>query len=176
MDAWKTFYDLINSPAKIQLFLSSIDMNMNGRNHSPIDIPLNQQANSLEGAVFAAAALENLGFAPLVVHFDSDHTIAVYKIRGKWGSISKASNKQMLSRDPVYMSLRELVMSYYEFHTDFRRNKLLRSYTSPIDMRIFDLQDWRETDEDIGFIKQYLCNFPHIDVDFTSQDMSSQNI
>lgn len=119
-------------------------------------------AHCFEGALFAAAALRYLGQVPKVVDLsafnDDDHVIAIYR-RGKfYGSVAKSNTTVLRFREPVYRSLRELVMSYFDFYFNTVGKKTLRKYSRPLDLRIFDSRNWMTTDEDLEFIGDYFPN------------------
>jgi hypothetical protein len=69
----------------------------------------------MDAALFAAAALRAQGHPPLIVDLeavrDDDHVIAVYRRGGRWGALARSNFSGLRSREPVYRSLRELVMS-----------------------------------------------------------------
>jgi hypothetical protein len=84
---------------------------------------------------------------------DDDHALAIFKIEGGWGAVAKSSFTGLRYRDPVYRSLRELVMSYFEPYFNVAREKTLRAYTVPLDLARFDRRRWTirdETMEDIA--------------------------
>jgi CheY-like chemotaxis protein len=45
---------------------------------------------------------------------DDDHMLALYKRDGHWGAVAKSNFVGLRFREPVYRTLRELVMSYFE--------------------------------------------------------------
>ena len=75
-------------------------------------------------AIFAAAALRALGFPPLIIDFeaenDTDHVLAVFRIKGHWGAVAKSNYTGCRYREPVYRSLRELAMSYFNIYFNMR--------------------------------------------------------
>jgi len=89
----KTFFRFLNAPWKIQQYLDSIEYNSTTESNSPRFVIKKKRAHCFEGALFAAACLENLGFPPLVLDLqavnDDDHVIAVFKIDNCWGAIAK---------------------------------------------------------------------------------------
>ncbi len=100
-------------------------------------------AHCFDGCLFAAAALRHIGYPPLIVELlptdrDDDHLIAVYKLRGAWGAVAKSNFAGLTYREPIYRNLRELVMSYFEQYYNVAREKTLRGYTAPLDLRTFD--------------------------------------
>src|SRR3954468_1070853 len=122
-------------------------------------------AHCLEGAIFAAAALRVLGFPPLIWDLeadnDTDNVLAIYKVRGCWGVVAKSNFNGCRGREPVYRTLRELAMSYFNIYFNLRNERTLRRYSQPVDLCRFDDRDWMTTDEEVWFIPEYLCEIPH---------------
>ena len=91
---------------------------------SPRRVLAEQTAHCLEGAIFGAAALRALGFPPLLLDLeaiqDTDHVLAVWRERGGWGAIAKSNFSGLRFRAPVYRTLRELVMSYFDGYVNLR--------------------------------------------------------
>jgi len=135
-------------PSEIQQFLSRLKYREEGGAVSPLVVERTRLANCFDGAVYAAAALETLGHPPLIVDMeaknDDDHVIAVYR-EGGWGAIAKSNTTMLRSREPVYRSLRELVMSYFDGYFNVDGYKSLRSYSAPVNLRRFDALSWRTT-------------------------------
>ena len=100
----------------------------------------------MEGALLAAAALRVHGHPPLVVYLasvrDDDHVVAVYRRAGLWGAVAKSNYSGLRSREPVYRSLRELAMSYFEHFYNLDRCKTLRGYTRPFNIARHDRLDY----------------------------------
>jgi hypothetical protein len=126
-----------------------------------------REANCFDGAVFAAAALETLGYPPLIVDLeakkDDDHLIAVY-FSGGWGAVAKSNTTLLRSREPVYRSVRELVMSYFDGYFNVYGYKSLRTYSAPINLRRFDSLEWRTTEDWLEDIQTYLHHVKHYPV------------
>lgn len=159
-------YKQLTSLAKIQDFLEKIPTNARPTCYSPRQVLRHRKADCLEGALVAAAALQFHGHRPLVVDLlaarhDCDHVIAVFKIRGRWGAVSKSNHAVLRYREPVYRGIRELVMSYFhEYFTDDGR-KTLRSYSRPVDLSRFNSRGWITSDKDVWYIDRYLNKVPH---------------
>jgi hypothetical protein len=136
----------LDSPPKIQAYLDSLRYPADDFNRSPLRVMLDRKANCFDGALFAAFALARLGHPPRIVDMfadnDDDHLLALFKLRGAWGAIAKSNYVGLRFRDPVYRSLRELVMSYFEPFYNTLGDKSLRSYTRPISLRQFDRLGW----------------------------------
>ena len=124
-------------------------------------------AHCLEGAVFAATALRVLGFPPLLLDLeavqDTDHVIAVYRVRGHWGAIAKSNFSGLRYREPVHRTLRELVLSYFEGYINLRGDRTLRAYSRPISLTRFDRTHpgWMTSSQDLWFIPEYLVRVRH---------------
>lgn len=152
-------------PFDIQLFLNKLKYNPDYINNSPHRVIIEQKANCFEGAIFAAAALRTMGFKPLIVDMmsenDDDHVIALFKKNNLYGAIAKSNTRLLRYREPVYRSLRELVMSYFDFYFNILGEKSLRSYSNPVNLSRFDNKNWMTTDEDLEFISDYLYSIKH---------------
>jgi hypothetical protein len=120
----------------------------------------------MEGALFAAAALRELGYPALLVDLeavrDSDHVLAVYRRNGCWGSLAKSNFAGLRGREPVYRSIRELALSYFEHYFNEAGEKTLRTHsTRPVNLARFDKIHWSTSEEDVWDIPYYLCEIAH---------------
>lgn len=132
---------------------------------SPRRVLRENTSHCFEGAIFAAAALRANGYPPLIIDLeaehDTDHVIAVYKREGHWGSISKSNYSGLNFREPIFRSLRELVMSYFDDYFNQRRERTLRTFSNPVNLVRFDSLNWMTTDQPIWFIAEYLLTIRH---------------
>lgn len=148
------------SPFKIQTFLDSIPYSAEEIYRCPASVLRDGKAHCFDGALFAAAALRRLGYPPRIVYLiavrDDDHLLAVYKQGGYWGSVAKSNVVGLRYREPIYRSLRELVMSYFEDYFNIEGEKTLRGYTAPIDLARYDHLHWMTSDQNLEFIADEL--------------------
>jgi hypothetical protein len=125
-------------------------------------------AHCLEGAIFAAAALRVLGFPPLIwdleADHDTDHVLAIYKVRGHWGAVAKSNFTGCRGREPIYRTLRELALSYFHVYFNLRGERTLRRYSRPVNLARFDDRYWMTSPKNIWFVAEYLCEIPHIEL------------
>jgi hypothetical protein len=158
----------LSSPIKIQLYLNRLAYDPDYGARSPRWIIKERKAHCFEGALLAAAALRQLGHRPRLVDIrswnDDDHVIAVFKERGHWGALAKSNFTVIRFREPVYRSLRELVMSYFDVYFNARGEKTMRSYSRPLELSQFDGRRWMTTDEDLEYIGDKLNIIKHIPV------------
>jgi len=158
----------LSSPIKIQLYLNRMAYDPDYGARSPRWIIKERKAHCFEGAIFAAAALRELGHRPSLVDIrswnDDDHVIAVFKERELWGAVAKSNFTVIRFREPVYRSLRELVMSYFDVYFNALGDKTMRSYSLPLDLSQFDGRHWMTTDEDLEYIGDKLNIIKHIPV------------
>jgi hypothetical protein len=119
----------------------------------------------MDGALFAAAALRLQGHPPLIVDlegvFDSDHVLAVFHVDGGWGAIARSNYSGLRYREPIHRTIRELALSYVESYFNLRRQKTLRRYSVPVDLRRFDPRGWMTAEEDLWDIPDYLVGIRH---------------
>jgi hypothetical protein len=162
------FLKTLSDPDKIQSFLDSIDYNPDYECRSPRWVLRKRSAHCFEGALFAAAALNFIGYPPLIIDMksfnDDDHVIAVFKVNGHWGAVAKSNFTSLRYREPVYRSLRELVMSYFDFYFNVAGDKSLRSYSLPLDLSAYNFRHWTTTDEDLEYIGDKLEKIRHYPV------------
>jgi hypothetical protein len=156
----------LDSPYKIQTYLDNIEYNSVIETRSPRYIMRNQRAHCTEGALFAAACLEFIGYPPLVVDLqaenDDDHVIAIYKLKNYWGAVAKSNFTTIRYREPVYRSLRELTMSYFDFYFNTLGEKTLRAYSLPHNLNRFNKICWKTTEKDLDDIGNLLTVVKHI--------------
>jgi len=152
-------------PYDIQQFLDSIPYNPVGECRSPRKVLADPKAHCFEGALFGAAMLRELGYLPLIVDMvavnDDDHVIAVFKSGDLWGAVAKSNTSALRYREPVYRSVRELIMSYFDFYFNILGDKSLQSWSRPVNLNRFNNRNWATTDEDLEFIGDYLTTIRH---------------
>jgi len=163
----------LNNPGKIQDFINKIPINFeeDGKDtcFSPRKVLKENKCHCVEGAILAALILRINGYPPLLVDLtasakDFDHVIAVFQKDGKWGAISKTNHVMLRYREPIYETIRELVMSYFNEYLNDKGEKTLRSYCEPVDLTMFDHQDWMTTSDDIWEIPEYLAEIEHLSI------------
>jgi hypothetical protein len=156
----------LKTPAGVQRLLDELPYNLSYTARSPKKVLQDRTASCLEGGIFAAAALRILGFPPLIFDLeaeqDTDHVVAIFKVRRHWGAVAKSNFTGCRYREPVYRSLRELAMSYFNIYFNLRGERTLRRYSRPVDLVRFDHLNWMTTEKPIWFIAEYLCEIPHV--------------
>ena len=141
----------LDRPAKIQAYLNTIPYSDDHFYRCPLRVLRDRKAHCFDGALFAAMALRRIGFPPLILEFipnerDDDHLIAVFKQRLHWGAVAQSNFTGLRYRDPVFRSLRELVMSYWADHFNSAGEMTLRGYRGPTNLKTFDPLDWMSSD------------------------------
>jgi hypothetical protein len=155
----------LKDPHGIQRFLDDMPYHLADTAWSPRVVLREGTSHCLEGAIFGAAALRAIGYPPLILdleaHHDTDHVVAIYRVNGHWGAVAKSNYVGCRFRDPVYRSLRELAMSYFNLYFNLRRERTLRTFSRPVNLARFDRQQWMTTEKPIWFIVYYLLEIPH---------------
>lgn len=162
----------LSSPEKIQQFLDHqvvYNKEKDGETcRSPRRVLKDRLAHCAEGAYFAAATLRLIGYPPLIVDLvavrDDDHLLAVFKQHDHWGAIAKSNYSGLRFREPVYRTLRELVMSYYAHYYNLKGELTLREFSRPVNLGRFDHLCWMTTEEDLWEIGEYFYTIPHFRV------------
>jgi len=170
--AERAVFRRLNTPEKIQRFLD-FDLAYNKEPHgntcrSPRRALRDRTAHCMEGALFGAAALRMLGHPPLLLDLeavrDDDHVLAIFRLRSHWGAVAKSNYSGLRYREPVYRTLRELVMSYFEHYYNLKREKTLRRYSRPVNLSRFDRIHWMTSEDDVWLIPDHLCSIAHTPV------------
>ncbi len=158
----------LDTPAKVQDFLETLPINFERGGdtcRSPRMTLRARKAHCMEGALLAAAALWYHGKPPLLLDLktgrgDESHVVALFKERSRWGAISKTNHAVLRYRDAVYVSPRELAMSYFhEYFLDDGR-KTLRSYSKPFDLTKYR-GDWLTSAKHLWKLIDVLDRSPH---------------
>jgi hypothetical protein len=165
---WSILRDL-SRPEKIQRFLDeelAYNKEPDGETcRSPRRALRDRVAHCMEGALVAAAALRAGGKPPTIVDLeavrDDDHIVALFRHGAHWGAIAKSNYAGLRFREPVYRSLRELVMSYYEHYYNPGGEKTLRTFSRPVDLSRFDAIAWMTSEKELWEISEHLWRIPH---------------
>lgn len=156
----RTCFTALTNPVRIQEFLDALPYRPEEDYLSPLRSIQQGRAHCFDGGLLAAAALRRLGYPPLIVQLqpeaDDDHILAIFKLGGYWGAVGKSNYVGLRYRDPIYRSLRELVMSYFEDFYNLERLKSLRGYSQPLDLRRYDHLNWEWDDSGADFIWKHL--------------------
>ena len=170
--AEKVFLHTLHTPQKIQDYLESIPFNHEEGGEtcmSPRHVLQQKKAHCLEGAMLACAALILQGRRPLILSLkvtpkDYDHVITLFKEGGYWGAMSKTNHAVLGWRDPVYKTIRELVLSYFnEYFLVKNGEKTLRGYSKPINLRRFGTA-WITSSENLFTIAETISDTIHLSI------------
>jgi len=161
---WRKLRSL-KDPYGIQTFLDAMPYHLADTAWSPRVSLRENTSHCFEGAILAAAALRVNGFTPLVfdleAEHDTDHVVAIYRARGHWGAVAKSNFTGCRYREPVYRSLRELAMSYFEVYFNLRKQRSLRTFSRPVNLGRFDSLQWMTTEKPLWFVSDYLFTISH---------------
>jgi hypothetical protein len=159
--------DRLSTPLAVQRFLNRLPYNTEpppGRAtlRSFRGVVRLGTAHCLEAALSAAVIMEQHGFPPLVLSFESvdelDHVLFVYQRGGLWGSIARSRDPGLHGRKPVFASPRALALSYVDPYVDFTGR--LVGYTV-VDLRVLGTYDWRLSDRNVWKVERMLLATPH---------------
>jgi hypothetical protein len=159
----------LRSPLAIQQFLDRISYSTDPVYRSPRQVLEDQRAHCVDGALLAAGALRRLGHPPLVIWIhavnDDGHMVAPFRRGRYWGSIGKSNVVGLRYREPVYRSVRELMMSYFNDYFNLKGQRTMRSHTRPVNLARYDRLQWETSDANLSRILDVdLDRFPLIPV------------
>jgi hypothetical protein len=155
------------TPAEVQRYLNSLPYNTEPAPEGATlrcfrGVVRHHTAHCLEAAIAAAVILEQHGWPPLVLSFESidelDHVLFVYRHRGRWGSIGRSRDPGLHGRRPVFATPRALALSYVDAYVDFTGR--VTGYTVA-DLRDIGNYDWRLAEGNVWKVERMLLNLPH---------------
>lgn len=155
----------LRSPERIQAFLDGVGYSADPCYRSPRSVLRDRKAHCFDGALFAACALRRLGQRPLLVDLravrDDDHVLAIFERRGHFGAVAKSNFVGLRFREPIFRTLRELALSYFEDYYNTDGEKTLRGYSVPLDLRAFDRLRWMTEDGGLDAVARRLDEIRH---------------
>ena len=155
----------LKTPARIQKFVDALEYQYANTAWSPQRVLRERKGHCLEGALLAAAAFRANGYPPLLMDLeavhDDDHVIAVYREHGLWGSVAKSNFAGLRFRAPIYRTLRELALSYFEHYYNLRGERTLRAYSQPVNLARLDALQWMTSEEDVWCVPELLIAARH---------------
>jgi hypothetical protein len=136
----------LRTPWAIQILLDAIPYSTDPIYRCPRRVLEDRRAHCVDGALFAAAALRRLGHRPWVswIHAvnDDGHMVALFREGKWWGAVAKSNVVGLRYREPVYASLRELMMSYFSDYWNTVGERTMRGYTRAVDLTRYDRANW----------------------------------
>jgi hypothetical protein len=155
----------LRTPSAVQHFLNELPYNKEiggGTLRSFRGVVREGTAHCLEAALSAAVILEQHGYPPLVLSFESidrlDHVIFVYRTASGWGSIARSRDPGLHGRKPVFTSPRNLALSYVDPYVDLTGR--VTAY-EVVDLRVLGRYDWRLSDRNVWKVERMLLDWPH---------------
>ena len=158
----------LSTPERVQAYLNRLPYNQEA---SPLGETLrsfrsvvrHRTAHCLEAALAAAVILEQHGYPPLVLSFESidklDHVLFVYQEQGRWGSVARSRDPGLHGRTPVFRTARDLAKSYFDPYVD--RTGCVTAYAVVDLPRHMGSYDWRLSTKNVWKVERMLIDYPH---------------
>ncbi|HEX9501698.1 MAG TPA: hypothetical protein VGA10_08600 [Thermoanaerobaculia bacterium] len=153
----------LRTPEHIQRFLDELAYDEKGGAASPRKVMRTGKAQCYSGALFACAALRELGYAPRLMWIDAvtddGHCLALYQSGDLWGSVAKSNFTTLRSREPLYPYL-ALGLSYFEGFFNLYGKRTMRGFTVPIDLERFEPRGWRFSEGQLLYVDRAIDTAP----------------
>jgi hypothetical protein len=168
LPAERRLIERLRTPAAVQRFLNNLPYNTEpppGRAmlRSFRGVVRHHTAHCLEAALAAAVLLEQHGYPPLLLSFESidelDHVLFVYRANGKWGSVARSRDPGLHGRKPVFATARALALSYVDPYVDFTGR--LTGYVVADLRELVGDYDWRLSERNVWKVERALLELPH---------------
>jgi hypothetical protein len=154
------------TPARVQRLLSGMRYNREATQHSFREVLRRGAAHCLEAAMTAAVILEQHGYPPLLLSFESqdrlDHVLFVFQSGGRWGSVARSRDLGLHGRRPVFRSLRHLAYSYFDPYVDETGRITGYGLSSMYELGGYD---WRFSKKNVWKVERHLQEIPHKPLD-----------
>ena len=157
----------LRTPLQVQRFLNALPYNTEpppkgATQRTFRGVIAHNSAHCLEAALSAAVILEQHGWPPLVMSFESidelDHVIFVYRRNGRWGSVARSRDPGLHGRKAVFATPRALALSYVDEYVDFTGR--ITGYAIA-DLRDVGNYDWRLSPGNVWKVERMLLELPH---------------
>lgn len=153
------------NPRSVQAFLRTLAYNREEEGDSQRsfrEVVRLKRAHCLEAALTAAVILEQHGYPPLLLSFESidklDHVIFLFEKDGLWGSVARSRDVGLHGRKPVFRRPRDLIYSYVDPYVDLSGR--ITGY-AVADLSQLGSYDWRFSKRNLWKVEQYLIDLPH---------------
>jgi hypothetical protein len=168
----------LSTPLAVQRYLNQLPYNQEPHGRATLrslrGVVRHGCAHCLEAALFAAVVLEQHGYPPLVLSFESidklDHVIFVYRRAGRWGSVARSRDPGLHGRKPVFATPRALALSYFDPYIDFTGR--VTGY-AVVDLRVMGAYDWRVADTNVWKVERMLLDHPHRQIKSSNQRVNA---
>jgi len=157
----------LRTPRDVQRWLNALPYNTEPGGRATLrtfrGVVTRGSAHCLEAALFATVALEQHGYPPLVLSFESiddlDHVIFVYRERGRWGSVARSRDPGLHGRKPVFATPRALALSYFDPYIDLT-GRVTGYAVADLDEAMGGY-DWRLSEGNVWKVERVLLDYPH---------------
>jgi hypothetical protein len=120
------------------------------------------RVHCLEAALAAATILEQHGYPPLLLSFESidhlDHVIFPFRAGGRWGAVARSRDPGLHGRKPVFASPRQLALSYADAYVDMTGRV---TGFAVADLRALGSYNWRLSERGVWKVERWLIDYPH---------------
>jgi hypothetical protein len=157
----------LRSPAAVQRYLNELPYNQEPHGRATLrsfrGVVRHGCAHCLEAALFAAVVLEQHGYPPLVLSFESidelDHVIFVYRTARGWGSVARSRDPGLHGRRPLFATPRALALSYVDPYVDYSGR--VAGYAVVNLAAAMDDYEWRLAETNVWKVERMLLEHPH---------------
>lgn len=153
------------TPRQVQKYLRELAYNREEEGDSQYSfrqVLRRGKAHCLEAALVAAVILEQHGYPPLLLSFESvdelDHVIFAFQENGLWGSVARSRDAGLHGRKPVFRTARDLAWSYFDPYVDMTGR--ITGY-AVVDLNEMGNYDWRFSNRNLWKLEKFLIAYPH---------------
>ncbi len=161
----RALVERLRTPRAVQRFLRGLPYNWERKGEtlrSFREVLRHRTAHCLEAALAAACILEQHGYPPLLLSFESqdglDHVLYLFREGGRWGAVARSRDPGLHGRTPVFRTPRALAASYMDAYVD--GSGRVTGY-AVADLRELGDYDWRLSRRNVWRVEKWLIDYPH---------------
>ncbi len=163
--AERALVERLATPRAVQRWLRSLPYNWEKRGEtlrSFRSVLRRRTAHCLEAALAAACILEQHGYPPLLLSFESqdglDHVLFLFREGGRWGAVARSRDPGLHGRKPVFRSPRQLAASYRDAYVDGSGRVTGYAVADLGELRGYD---WRLRERNLRRVEKWLVDYRH---------------
>ena len=157
----------LRTPLSVQRYLNALPYNSEPHGRATLrsfrGVVRHGEAHCLEAALFATTVLEQHGYPPLLLSFESidhlDHVLFLYRHKGQWGSVARSRDPGLHGRLPVFATPLALALSYVDEYVDETGG--ITAYAVVDLAAAIGRYEWRTAETNVWKVERVLLDYPH---------------
>jgi len=180
------FFMTLDTPAKVMDYLDTVCMNHEVAEEtffSALETLRQNCGHCVEGAMLGAYILSLHGHPPLMMDMcayeDDSHNVIPFKVDGLWGCLSVSNHASLRYRNPIYKTLREMMMSYADDYMNGKGQRSLHAYSNPYHLGVVFGPRWatrRGETWSVGQFGDFMKEYELVPIETLQKGMRNEHL